>query len=65
MAKTMKDPKENRHEHRTNKFPKAKSVLKRKGEGTCDMEEDGTKMSIVLTVQTGLCPGVCGPLKIA
>lgn len=34
MVKAMKDPKENRHEHRTNKFPKAKSVLQEeKGRG--------------------------------
>ncbi len=40
------------------------SCKKRKSKN-CDMEEDGTKMSIVLTVQTGLSPGVCGPLKMA
>lgn len=59
----MKDPKENQNEHQTNKFQKAKSVLQEeKAQENCDMEEDRTKMSIILTVQTGPGPGVCGPL---
>lgn len=60
----MKDPKENQNEHQTNKFQINLSCKKRKSKN-CHMEEDRTKMSIVLTVQTGLSPGVCGLLKMA
>lgn len=63
MAKAMKEPKENPNQHQTNTFQKAKSGLpEEKEKENCDIEEDRTKMSIILTGQTGPGPGVCGPL---